>query len=204
MNEETCTEKLYPSLDYIDVTEEEITGAKQQAKEEAKEQAKQDYFKRFIRDKQQQLNEKLSHYNKLKHRWTIIKHVSEGIGMVTTTICAVLTVVATTGVLAAPILAVSTASTGLLSPILSTLTNKTFIAKHRNSIKEKSRRTKEVLDKLYLSFSRATSDGVITPEEMNQIEKILRATTQSTAPPFLNENQQELLKNLLEAAMRPH
>ena len=156
------TEKLYPSLNedlqVIDLTEEEV----KQACQEVRLQTRQEEFRRFVRDKQQQLNERLNHYSKLKHRWTIIRHVSEGLGATVTVLCAVITIVASTGALAVPILAVSTSSAGLLSPLLTALTNKTFINTHRQKIKEKHRKTKEILDKLYFSFSKASSDGVIS------------------------------------------
>ena len=209
------SEPLYPPLDDLELnvvglTEEELRKATQDAAHEAAQKAAQEertaHFKRFIKDKQQQFNEKLDHYAKLKHRWTIIRHVSEGVGTTVAVICAILTIAASTGVLAVPILAVSTASTGLFSPLLTTLTNKTFIASHRKKIKEKYHRTKEILDKLYFSFSKATSDGVITPEEMKQIEKILAqhhprssASTPSNKD-FLDQTQ--LLQQLLEAIVQ--
>ena len=126
--------------------------------------------------------------------------------MTITVICAVLTITATTGLIAAPILAITTSGAGFLSPLLTTLTNKTFIAKHRNNVREKKRKTKEILDKLYLTFTKANSDGVITQEEMKQIEKVLSATqvtpgsrSQTATQPFLDE---ELLRQILEALQK--
>ena len=187
------TEKMYPELECIEITEEEQKHLQENARAEGRAEARIQY----IKDKQQQLNVRLEHLSKLKHRWTIIKHVSEGLGAATTVICAILTIVATSGIITAPVLALATSGTGLMAPILQALTNKTFITKHRNRIKIKHKATKELIDKLFLSFDRAASDGQITNEEMKQIEKLL-ASHSTPAPLDQATLTQEQLKVLTE------
>ena len=173
-------EKLYPSLpDLPTVTEEEIQDKVSAAASAAKQQERI----RYIKDKQQQLNSKLEHYRKIKHRWTIIKYIAEGIGISATVICGILTIVVSSGVLSVPILALTTSSGGLLSPILAAITNKTFIEKHRKSIRCKHQKTKEVLDKLYLAFEKSSKDNIISIEEMEEFDKILKElnTTKASA-----------------------
>ena len=191
------TEKIYPELECIEITEEEQKHLQETARSEGMEQGISQARIQYIKDKQQQLNVRLEHLSKLKHRWTIIKHVSEGLGAATTVICAVLTIIATSGIITAPVLALATSGTGLMTPILQALTNKTFIAKHRNRIKIKHKATKELIDKLFLSFDRAASDGQITNEEMKQIEKLL-ASNKPTIPLDQATLTQEQLKVLTE------
>ena len=188
--------KLYPDLDCIEITEDEQRNLQEAARAEGKAEARIEY----IKDKQRQLKARLEHLSKLKHRWTITKHVSEGVGVTVTVICAVLTIFATTGIIAVPVLALATTGTGLMTPLLQALTNRTFITKHRNKIKIKHTKTKELIDKLFVHFDKCVSDNIITDSEMKQIEQILQ-TPLGNQRSQLGQQQQlnpELTKVLID------
>ena len=154
-------DKLYPSL----VDEEAIKVAAQEATQKERT--------RFMKDKQIQLINKLEHYKKIKRRWTLLKNVSEGIGVTISSVCGVLTIVATSGVLGIPIIVFLTTSGGMITTLITTITNKSFINKRRSSIKNKYLNTKEVLDNLQIYFLKAKQDGIISVEEMKDFERIL-------------------------------
>lgn len=192
------SEKLYPNLDFEEMTVDEHRHLQEAARAEGKAEARVEY----IKEKQRQLKARLDHLSKLKHRWTIIKHVSEAVGVSVTVVCAILTIIASSGIIAVPILALATSSTGLMAPVLQALTNRTFITKHRNKIKTKHTATKELIDKLFITFDKCNSDNTITDTEMKQINQILHTPNSvplGTAPQLRND---ELLKILNELITR--
>lgn len=137
---------------------------------------------RFMKEKQSQLKEKLDHYKKLNKRWSIVKNVSEGTGLGLTVICGVLAVISTSGILGIPLLLILTTSSGTLTSLVTAITNKTFIQKHRKALKKKYSQTKETYDKLFLHFQKCAQDNTITLEEMEQFEKLSNNTKPVQSP----------------------
>ena len=137
---------------------------------------------RFMKDKQQQLMNRLEHYKKIKHRWSIMKNVSEGLGVSITVISGVLAIVSTSGILGIPIMTILTTGSGLITGVITTITNKTFIGKRRSSIKKKYLRTKEIVDNLQIYFQKCKQDNIITIEEMEQFESILQKYESDISP----------------------
>ena len=163
------TERIYPVLE--DLTEDEFNHKISEGRI------------RFMRDKQRQLEEKLKHYKKLSKRWTIAKNVSEGTGVGLTVICGVLAVVASSGVIGIPLLLIFSTSSGTLATLITTITNKAFINKHRKALKDKYTRTKETHDKLFLYFQKCIEDKIITLEEIEQFERLTQTPPAPSAPP---------------------
>ena len=160
------TERIYPSLE--EITEDELNHKITEANHADRI--------RFMKEKRKQLQEKLKHYTKLKKRWVMVKNISECAGVGLTVICGVLAVVSTTGVLGIPLLLILTTSSGTLASLITTITNKTFIQKHRNSLKRKHAQTKEIYDKLFLYFQKCVEDNFITQQEIEQFEKLCNQT----------------------------
>ena len=173
------SEKLYPDLP---VAGDEIHKVKQRERI------------RFMKDKRQQLQLKMKHYEKLKRRWNIIKNVSEITGIALTVGSGILTIVVTSGVLGIPLVALLSTTSTTLTALISTIVNKSFITKHRKKLRAKYNSTKELSDKLYLYFEKSSQDGNITVEEMEKFEKILNIDSTPTTPDSFLEQLSILLK----------
>ena len=159
---------LYPNLQETNtevITEDELNYKINEGRQEERQ--------KFMKDKQRQLLIKLKHYEKLKHRWTVVKNVSEATGIGLTVVCGILTVVTSAGILGIPMLAIISTTSGTLTSLITTITNKSFINKRRSSLKNKYLKTKETSDKLHLFFEKCSQDEIITIEEMEKFESIL-------------------------------
>ena len=184
--------KLYPSLD----SEAEIvTETQLQARID---KAKQKERLRFMNDKKTQLLSKLEHYEKLKKRWTVVKHAAEGAGITITVICGILTIIASSGVLGVPIMAILTSGSGVATSLITAVTDKTFINRHRTNLKKKYLKTKEISDNLQIYFQKCAQDDVITVAEMENFERMLHKLDKAPiqALPSKDVDQDFLLREL--------
>ena len=80
---------LYPTLnpDITTITEDELIQRINASKNKDRI--------RYMRDKQNDLNTKLKHYEKLKHRWVVARRILQGIGLTITTSLSIGTIVTT-------------------------------------------------------------------------------------------------------------
>ena len=98
-----------------------------------------------------------------------------------TVICGVLAIIASSGVMGIPLLLIFTTSSGTIATLVTTITNKAFINKHRKALKDKYTQTKETYDKLFLYFQKCIEDKIVTLEEIEQFERLTQ-TPASLAP----------------------
>ena len=156
-----------------------------------------------MKDKQVQLLTKLQHYEKLKKRWTVVKHAAEGAGITITVICGVLTIIASSGVLGIPIMAILTSGSGVATSLITAVTDKTFINRHRTNLKKKYLKTKEISDNLQIYFQKCSEDNVITIEEMEDFERMLHKLDTAPIKPLPSKGvDQDFLLRELAALLR--
>ena len=176
MEEKNMNSSLYPSLDEFKHKER----------------------MRYMRDKETQLLLRLEHYDKLRKRWTIVKNVTQGVGVFLTVSLGALTIVISSGALAIPVVATTLTSVGLFTTSTATMIDKSLMSKKRKSLSKKHLHIKEVYDKLHYYFQKAIEDNTITLEEIEAFDKIAKEANKMpkmTKDPnaFLDE-----LKTILE------
>ena len=149
---------------------------------------------RYMKDKQNDLMSKLKHYEKVKHQWTIARRVLEGIGISTIGLLGVSSVVLSAGVLAAPLVpAILTGGSLTVTGILTTL-DKSLLRRREKAIKKKQLDIKETYDKLHFYFEKCREDNLITLEEIQTFDKIVKQSYSTTkeSDSFLEEITQAL------------
>ena len=162
--------------------------------------AKQKDRKRFMTNAQNQLNQKIEHYKKIKNRWLVFENISDVIGIVLTVGTGLVTVIATSGTIVIPVVVLSLTSSSMLGSLITALTGKVFINRHKRRIKLKLRKTETVLNKLHLFFEKCKEDNIITLKEMEEFEKIYNGLWRASGP---THNSHEMTEPKAREVVRP-
>ena len=159
---------------------------------------------RYMKDKQNDLLLKLKHYQKIKHHWTIARRILDGIGITAIGALSASSIVLTAGVLTTPIIpAVLTGGTLAITGVLTTL-DKSLLKRRERAIKKKQLDVKEILDKLHFYFEKCREDNVITLEEMEAFDKIVKQSysVNSTQQDSFLEEIKQTLKSMSESQLK--
>ena len=187
---EPSAPKLYPEL----ITESQLNLLINEAKHRDRV--------RYMKDKQNDLELKLKHYEKVKHHWSLARRILEGIGITTMVTLGVSSVVLTAGVLTAPLVPAILTGGSITATALFTTLDKSLLKRREKHLKKKQASIKETLDKLHFYFEKCREDNVITLEEIEAFDKIAKPTSiQQNSDSFLEEITR-VLKSMSESQLR--
>jgi len=163
-----CQNALYPDINSInnELNEHKII--------ETKEVFINDPFlsrAKYIREKNEDLKNKIKHYEKLKERWNTVDSILKSIGISLTFVLGISSSI--TGVIVFPplipiILGGLTASQASINSILVISLSSKKKAFYRSKVLE----LKRILDKCHVYFLKAIDDKEISDEEINNFNKI--------------------------------
>lgn len=161
--EEKKTENIYPSLDHTDENLLIDKISTQRAN--------------IITQKVESLEKELTHYKKLKKRWS---KISSKIRIFGTTIGSVLTIggciiagIATQGIAIPFVIPIILSSVGTVQIMSSEVTAFTFVKNKKNKYQEKCDLYNKIINRLYHFYHIALEDKKVCVEEMNEFYKII-------------------------------
>ena len=155
----------------------------------------------FMLEKQSTLENKISHYEKIKSRWIKARRIvyinGIGITFLLSLSCGIVSL------LFPPMLLVSILSTSTIvsTSVFATL-EKALFSKKEKLFREKIKKNKEVLDRLYYYFEKCREDNIISLEELEEFKKINQSLPISKQEDNFLEEFSQSLKLVLEKQLK--
>ena len=165
-------ERLYPALER-EPTAPELTTITEAELNRRIDKAKNKDRIRYMKDKQYELNNKLSHYEKVRHNWIIARRVLQGVGFVSTVTLGLATITVS-GMFAIPLLPIILTGGGIGTMTLFSFLDKSLFKFREKSLRTKQCKVKEIVDKLHFYFEKCREDNIITVEEIEAFDKIVK------------------------------
>ena len=131
------------------------------------------YKVKFMLDKQKHLREKLTHYQKVKNKWSAANTVLKATGITVSCLLAGASIIATAP-FSLPIVAAILSSISLGNATLTSLAVEGYTSKRLKYFRLKCDHVKACLDKMELLVMKTQEDGVITTDEFNSFQKLLK------------------------------
>ena len=125
----------------------------------------------FMMDKQKALREKLTHYKKVKNKWSVVSTTLRACGISVT--CLAAGASATVAYLSVPIVVPAVLAGVLILSITFTESMiRGFTDRRKKYFRQKCDHIKDYLNKMETLFIKCKEDGQISPEEFEQFQKL--------------------------------
>ena len=127
----------------------------------------------FMEDKVKLLQKDLTHYKKIKSKWSVANTVLKGTGISVSCVLAGITIL-TVGPLSVPIAAVILGSVSLGNATVTNLLVEGFTSKRKRYFREKCDYIMSYLDKMKVLLLKIKEDGRVTPTEFKLFQELLK------------------------------
>ena len=126
----------------------------------------------FMEDKVKLLQKDLTHYKKIKGKWSVANTVLKGTGISVSCVLAGITIL-TVGPLSVPMATVILGGVSLGNATVTNLLVEGFTSKRKRYFREKCDYIKSYLDKMEVLLLKIREDGQISPTEFKLFQELL-------------------------------